>query len=86
MKAISLPSGDHVGLNPLRVSRLTASPVRPMTKIPPPSRLDLKGDTLAVRRERRLIVIVGRVGRQIDWRLTGRALKKDVSIAVGSAP
>ena len=44
-----------------------------------------EGDALAVRRERRLIVIVVRVGRQVDWRLTGRALEEDVSVALGVA-
>src|SRR5258706_6931492 len=39
-KASSVPSGDQDGLNPTRVTRLTASPVRPITKMPPPSLLD----------------------------------------------
>ena len=36
-----VPSGDQEGLKPSRVTLLTASPVRPITKMPPPSRLDL---------------------------------------------
>jgi hypothetical protein len=40
VKASWVPSGDHDGLNPTFVTRLTASPVRPITKIPPPPRLE----------------------------------------------
>jgi hypothetical protein len=38
--AIAVPSADQVGLKPMRVIRRTISPVRPMTKRPPPSQLD----------------------------------------------
>ncbi len=39
---IDLPSGNHAGWKPPWVRRLTDSPVRPIRKMPPPSRVDRK--------------------------------------------
>ena len=44
-----------------------------------------KRDAFAIGRKRRLIVIVGRIRRQIDGRLPGRALEKDVAVGVAVA-
>src|SRR5262245_16657318 len=38
--ATDAESGDHVGLKPTSVTRRTDSPVAPITKLPPPSRVD----------------------------------------------
>ena len=42
VNAMFSPSGDHVGLNPDASGDGPLLPVRPMTKMPPPSRLDRK--------------------------------------------
>src|SRR6266516_3745173 len=40
--AKSFPSGYQAGLNPKSLTRLTVSPVAPITKMPPPSRSERK--------------------------------------------
>ena len=85
VNAISRPSGDHAGLKPSSRQApdgLAGAPHHEdAAAIPARS----KRNALAIRRKRRLIVIVDRIRCQIDRRLPGRALKKDVSIALAVA-